>query len=73
MLHATSRLFTAHPATVDETYFEHLRFALGFAGWLALAAGAALVHALLPFLFERTAGRIIERLHHRIHNRHGQD
>lgn len=61
--------FTAHPASVDETYGEHFRFALGFAGTLFLAAGAALIHALLPFLFEKTASRIVARLYARTHNR----
>ena len=63
-------LFTAHPATVNETYFGHMRFALGFAFWLAVAAGAALVHALVPALCETTASRILKRLHARIMARH---
>ena len=50
-----TKLFTSHPASVDETYFEHMRFAGWFAGTLLLAAGAAIVHAVLPFLFEKTA------------------
>lgn len=61
--------FTAHPSSVDESYGEHFRFALGFSGTLFLAAGAALVHAVLPFLFEKTASRIIARLYARTHNR----
>ncbi|MGB7433755.1 MAG: DUF6356 family protein [Ahrensia sp.] len=64
------QLFSAHPATVDETYFEHMRFAAGFAASLFAAALAASIHAVLPFMFEKTAGNIIKRLHHRIHNRH---
>ncbi len=64
-----SRLFTDHPGSVDETYFEHFRFAMWFAFWLAAAAGAALAHAVLPFLFEKTASRIIARLYHRTQNR----
>lgn len=69
MQKAIARLFTDHPASVDESYFEHMRFALGFAGKLALAAGAALVHAVLPFMFEKTASGIIRELHGRITNR----
>ncbi|MEM0946161.1 MAG: DUF6356 family protein [Pseudomonadota bacterium] len=64
-----ARLFTDHPASVDESYFEHFRFALWFAFWLAAAAGAALVHAVLPFMFEKTASGIIARLYHRTQNR----
>ncbi len=56
-------LFTAHPKTVGETYFEHLRFALGFSGRMFYAAGAALVHAFLPFLFVSTASTIVSDMH----------
>ena len=64
-----TRLFTEHPQSVDETYLEHMRFAAGFSGRLFLAAGAALVHAFLPFLFEKTASSMISTMHHRMHNR----
>lgn len=64
------RGFHDHPASVDETYFGHMRFALGFAGALFLAGGAALVHALVPPLFETTASRKVKALHVRIVSRH---
>jgi hypothetical protein len=47
-----------------------MRFALGCAGALALAAGAALVHAIVPALCETTASRIVKRLHARLSARH---
>ncbi len=62
-------LFTAHPASVDESFGEHFLFALKFAALLFAAAGAALVHAVLPFMFEKTASKIIAKLYHRTHNR----
>ncbi len=68
-MNTVARLFTEHPASVDESYFAHMRFALNFAGLLALAAGAALVHAVLPFLCEKTASRITAKLYARTHNR----
>ncbi|MGE0502749.1 MAG: DUF6356 family protein [Rhizobiaceae bacterium] len=64
-----ARLFTTHPESVDETYFGHMAFAAWFASRLALAAGAALIHAFLPFLFETTASRIVRELAERTHNR----
>ena len=64
-----ARLFHDHPASVNETYLEHARFAAGFAVWLLAAGLAALVHAILPFAFETTASRIIRQLHARIENR----
>lgn len=63
------RLMTQHPASVDESYLEHMAFATRFALLLLAAAGAALVHALLPFLFEKTASRIVRDLHERTGNR----
>jgi hypothetical protein len=64
-----AKLFTEHPASVDETYFGHMAFAAWFSSRLFMAAGAALVHALLPFLFETTASRIVRELYERTHNR----
>ncbi|MFN3546691.1 MAG: DUF6356 family protein [Mesorhizobium sp.] len=64
-----ARIFTAHPATVGESYLGHMAFAAWFASRLFLAGGAALVHAFLPFLFETTASRIVRELHQRIERR----
>lgn len=69
MQRALSRLFTEHPSSVDETYFQHMAFAGQFSGKLFLAALAAAVHAILPFLFEKTASRLINEMHYRMHNR----
>ena len=64
-----ARLFTDHPQSVDETYLEHAGFAARFSGWLFLAAIAAMIHAVFPFLFEKTASRITAMLYQRTHNR----
>ena len=66
MLH---RLFLSHPETVDDTYGEHFSFALGFALRLIGAGLAALVHAIIPCLFETTASRMIRQMHARIVSR----
>ncbi|MDB4196689.1 DUF6356 family protein [Ascidiaceihabitans sp.] len=63
------RLFLDHPRSVDESYFEHLLFAGGFALRLLGAGVAALVHALVPCLFEKTASQMITQMHDQIHNR----
>ena len=54
--------FTTHPASVGETYGEHLRFAFGFGLRMLLGAVAAMVHAILPFLFVTTASRTLDEL-----------
>ena len=64
-----ARIFLEHPAKVDETFLEHMAFPMKFSGLLFMAAGAALVHAFVPCLCEKTASGIIEKLHHRMHNR----
>lgn len=64
-----TRIFLSHPQSVDETYFEHLSFATRFALTLAVAAGAALVHAIIPCLFDKTASQIVARLYERTKNR----
>jgi len=60
------KLFTDHPASVGENYFEHLFAAARFSGGLLLAALACLVHALLPFLFIKTASRLVTGLYQRM-------
>lgn len=64
-----NKLLLDHPRSVGESYFAHMRFAVGFSGGLLAAAFAAFVHALVPCLFERTASRIITELYGRMHNR----
>jgi hypothetical protein len=64
-----AQLFTQHPASVDETFLQHMWFALTFSFWLFAAAGAAFIHAILPFMFEKTGSQIITKLYNRIHSR----
>ena len=64
-----AKLFTDHPASVHETYFGHMAFAAWFASRLFMAGGAALIHAVLPFMFETTASRIVRELYERTSNR----
>ena len=60
------RLFLSHPASVGESYFQHQRVALSFAVPLLGAGIAAIAHALVPALCERTASDIIRKLHNRL-------
>jgi hypothetical protein len=60
------RAFTEHPASVGETYSEHMGRAACF-GLRMIGAGiACLVHALLPFLFVRTGSAAITELNDRL-------
>lgn len=54
---------TDHPESTGETYREHSRVAFGISLQLAGAAGAALIHAVLPGFHKTTASAQIHRLH----------
>jgi hypothetical protein len=62
--------FSAHPASVGETYAGHCLKACMFGARLLLAGLACLVHAFLPFLFVRTASECIAQLHASLSARH---
>lgn len=63
------RLFLDHPQQAGESYLQHQRVALSFALPLLGAGLAAVVHAFVPGIFERTAGDAIRRLHQRLEQR----
>jgi hypothetical protein len=60
------RAFTAQPASVGESYGEHLLRAMGFGLRIVLAGIACLVHGVLPFLFHSTGSRAIADLNDRM-------
>jgi hypothetical protein len=58
--------FTKHPASVGESYFEHMGSAFGF-GLRMLGAGlACMIHGILPFLFVKTGSTTVAALHSRM-------
>jgi hypothetical protein len=59
-------LFTEHPASVDETYTEHMGVAFSFALLMFLGSLACLVHAFLPFLCVKTGSETIAELNERM-------
>jgi len=62
-------LMTDHPGSAGETYFGPMAFALNMSRLMVLAAGAAFIHALLPFLFETTASGMMARLNDAMQHR----
>ena len=60
------KLFKEHPASVNESYLEHMLVALFFFIKLSYAALTALIHAFLPFLFVKTGSKIIGELNQRM-------
>ena len=61
--------FRDHPASVGETYPEHMAFAMRFGARLFCAGAAAFVHALIPALFETTASDTVKAIHAEIDGR----
>jgi hypothetical protein len=60
------RAFTEHPASVGESYLEHLLRAVYFGIRMVFAGAACVVHGVLPFLFVRTGSRAIAELNDRM-------
>lgn len=65
-MRALRRAFCEHPASVNETYIQHLLSASSFGIRMVFAGIACLVHAALPFLFVSTASNSIRELHNRM-------
>lgn len=60
------KLFTQHPASVNESYFQHLSMATIFGLKLLLASFACFLHAIFPFMCERTGSQVIAELNQRM-------
>jgi hypothetical protein len=60
------RRFTDHPASVNETYFQHMGQAFGFGRHMLVAALACFVHGLFPWLCLTRGSDTIRALHHRM-------
>lgn len=65
--------FNRHPSSVGETYGQHMAQASGFGMTMITAGAACLVHAIFPFLFEKTASICVQRLHAQMAARGRQD
>ena len=55
--------FTEHPASVGESYLEHMGVAFAFGSRMLIAGVACLLHGLFPFLFTKTGSRTVTELH----------
>ena len=58
--------FTDHPASVNESYFQHMGVGFRFGGRMLFAGCACLVHGLFPLLCTRTGSRTVTELHGRM-------
>lgn len=44
--------FLKHPRSINETYFQHFRFAFSTGFKLIVCGACGIVHAFFPFMFE---------------------
>lgn len=63
---ALIRAFTTHPASVGETYLQHMATAFRFAAVMLCLALASCVHGMFPFLFTKIGSRTITHLYEKM-------
>lgn len=56
------KLFTKHPASIGEGYFQHMRFAMKCSWKLFWGALGIFIHAIFPFLFMSTGCNTVAKL-----------
>lgn len=57
-------LFTKHPNSVGESYLVHGKFALIFGFNMMIGGLACIIHAIFPFLFEKTGSNFLLKMMH---------
>lgn len=56
------KLFTDHPSSKGQGYFEHMLYALGVSIKLLFCFVILVIHSILPFLFENTVSCILKKI-----------
>ena len=57
-------IFTNHPHSVGETYFQHFKFAIQFGINMVVGGVACMIHAIFPCFFEKTGSNILFNMVH---------
>lgn len=55
-------IFTQHPHSVQETYWEHFSFAVRCGARMIMAGLICIIHAIFPFIFTTTASTMLYKL-----------
>jgi hypothetical protein len=55
-------IFTEHPDSVGESYLQHMKFASLFGFNMIIGGLACFIHAIFPFLFQKTAGNYLLKM-----------
>ena len=67
-----TNVFTKHLKEVGETYFQHMWASFRYSLTFLLLVFVAMVHAILPFVFTKTASCIIQVMSDHIKEREGE-
>lgn len=55
-------IFTDHPNSIGETYWQHFFFAFKFGAQMVIGGSACIIHAVLPFAFKKTGSNYLLRM-----------
>ncbi len=66
------KIFADHPASVGESYAEHLWRAARFGARMVVSGFACLIHAVVPAAFTHAGSDSIDRLHRELTARRGR-
>lgn len=58
-----------HLYGVEETYFQHMFHAFGYGSKMIAGGLAAILHAIIPAIFQTTASKITAELHEELQAR----
>ena len=67
-----TNVFTKHLKEVGETYLQHMWASFRYSLTFLLLVFVAMVHAILPFVFTKTASCIIQEMSDHIKEREGE-
>lgn len=56
------KLFTDHPASVGETYFQHMKHASTYGFNMLFGGFACLIHAVFPFICKSTGSNVLLKM-----------
>ena len=65
-MNVLKRLFSEHPATVNESYWQHFASAMGFGFRMIWGGLVCMVHAVIPGVCCTKASEMIGELHDRM-------
>ncbi len=55
-------IFTNHPRSIGEGYFEHFLFAFLFGTKMVIGGLSFIIHSIFPFVFQKTGSEILFEL-----------